>query len=104
MIKAKKGKLTIKGTASDILADFGTVCAGVFDTLPETDSFGADFKKEMMRNVFEFALLSEKEQQAELEKVAKNALSNLAEIMTAIVNDEPEEKAEEAAEEKEDAE
>ena len=103
MIKAKKGKVTIKGTTRDILADFGCVVHCVFDTLPDTD-LGAESKKAVMREVLEFSMMSEEEQQQELEKKAKSALSHLAEVLGAFTKDVDGEKSEEKSEEKEAAE
>lgn len=104
MIKAKKGKVPIKGTTREILGDFGAVVNGVFDVLPETAAFDAEHKKAVMREVFEFALLSEEEQREALGKQAKAALSTLSELLGAIVKDDDDETSEETPEEKEDAE
>lgn len=103
MIKAKKGNIKLKGTMHELLNEFGIITHALYNAMPAEDFADDERKKEVLRGVFEFAMMTDVEQQHELEKKAKAALSHLSELLGSIVKDKDEEKSEES-EEKEDAE
>lgn len=100
MIKAKKGKVTVKGTAFELLKDFGAVTKSVYTAIPSESSKDEEILKKHMRDIFELSLMTDEEAKAFLEKKSKKVLSDLSNLLSAITKDTPDE----TPEEKEDAE
>lgn len=75
MIKTDGGITQIKGTKLKVLAELAITITAVFKATAE--EVGEERAKELVKNVYERAFMSEKELEEEVEKARKNILAML---------------------------
>ena len=77
MIKCKNGKVAIKGTEDQLIADIGCICESVYKALGKVN--GKDKVKRMILSVTDFAMLEKEEREAKLIEAMKEAADFLSE-------------------------
>lgn len=77
MIETKKGKITLKGSKAELIADLGVVVRGIKETIMEDDKETEESVNQEINEAVKIGLLNEEE----FEAVKKEKMKEIAKIL-----------------------
>lgn len=79
MIKTKRGKVLVKGTRKEIMADFPIIVTSIYERF--LSDLPIEKRKEVIRRLVEFAMMTGEEQKAEILKTVMESYEQLADLI-----------------------